>query len=169
MKIISVLVAAVLALCHLNVVESGHGHNSEAEEAILRKLYESTGGDNWRNNRGWADDDEYCNWYGVTCEDGNVTWIWLHGNHLTGTIPTEVGGLKALRYLQIHNNDLSGTIPTELGGIPSLTYVWIDTNRFSGGIPDEICYANPDDEVFITACASTCSLSSCCYAPVSGC
>ena len=44
----------------------------------------------------------------------------LHGNDLTGTIPSELGSLSSLEVLYLYDNDLTGTIPSELGSLSAL-------------------------------------------------
>jgi len=82
-----------------------------SQKEVLEIIYKKTGGDQWYNNAGWCSDKKECNWYGVTCVDGNVTNINLGGNGLTGTIPTEIGELKNLALLELSDNELTGTIP----------------------------------------------------------
>eukprot|EP00546_Thalassionema_frauenfeldii_P011681 CAMPEP_0178926166 /NCGR_PEP_ID=MMETSP0786-20121207/18360_1 /TAXON_ID=186022 /ORGANISM="Thalassionema frauenfeldii, Strain CCMP 1798" /LENGTH=574 /DNA_ID=CAMNT_0020601215 /DNA_START=61 /DNA_END=1786 /DNA_ORIENTATION=+ len=56
---------------------------------------------------------------------------------LTGTIPTEIGRLVNLKYVDLGNNELSGTIPSEMGLLTMLKRLWLDNNELSG-IPSEI-------------------------------
>ena len=46
--------------------------------------------------------------------------LHLQGNHLSGSLPTTLGHLSHLQYLEIWNNDFSGTIPTQWGGMTQL-------------------------------------------------
>lgn len=39
---------------------------------------------------------------------------------LTGSLPTELGGLQALAILGLGRNDFAGTIPTEFGRLSNL-------------------------------------------------
>ena len=39
---------------------------------------------------------------------------------MTGEIPTELGSLANLRWLDLRNNQLTGEIPTELGSLANL-------------------------------------------------
>ena len=48
-------------------------------------------------------------------------YLFLFGNHLTSTIPTELGLLSNLEYLDLSSNQLIGTIPTSLGGLSLLS------------------------------------------------
>ena len=43
------------------------------DKAFLETLYFETGGPQWKNSAGWAQDSDYCAWYGVTCDsDDNI-------------------------------------------------------------------------------------------------
>ena len=41
----------------------------------------------------------------------NLEWLFLSGNALSGTIPSELGQLTNLEWLYLDGNDLSGSIP----------------------------------------------------------
>jgi Leucine rich repeat len=44
----------------------------------------------------------------------------LHGNSLTGEIPTELGQLEYLEVLMLNHNDLQGDIPMELASLDNI-------------------------------------------------
>ena len=130
---------------------------------VLVKLYNSTDGDNWRNNENWLSDRPLATWYGVKVDaKGKVTHLDLRGNdlhgrlipelgqldrlisldlsfnRLSGPIPTELMFLNKLRRLSIQNSDLSGEIPVEVAELDSLWILYLDNNEISGRIPDAI-------------------------------
>ena len=47
---------------------------------------------------------------------------------LTGSIPTEIGNMQSLEYLNLVSNKLSGLIPTEIGNLKSLDGLFLDDN-----------------------------------------
>jgi hypothetical protein len=47
----------------------------------------------------------------------------LGSNAITGTIPTEMGQMQALRYMALHDMDLTGSMPTELALLTAVTYL----------------------------------------------
>jgi Leucine-rich repeat (LRR) protein len=113
----------------------------EAECNALVALYTSTGGDNWTIHTDWLQTDTPCSWSGVTCNVAgtNVTELVLGWNGLSaGTIPTELGSLTSLSWLDLAGNQLSGTIPTELGSLTNLAVLNLSSNQLSGTIPAEL-------------------------------
>jgi len=58
---------------------------------------------------------------------------------MTGTIPTEVGALTNLESLDFTGSMFSGTLPTELGMLTKLTYLdFYETQPIVGTIPSEL-------------------------------
>ncbi|CAI5487578.1 unnamed protein product [Closterium sp. Naga37s-1] len=50
----------------------------------------------------------------------NLTTLRLHSNQLSGSIPTFLGELRALKDLTLHDTLITGTIPATLGGLAAL-------------------------------------------------
>lgn len=60
----------------------------------------------------------------------------LRYNNLTGAIPSELGDLANLLFLELHQNQLSGELPEELGDLESLSSMRLDHNSgLTGAIP----------------------------------
>ncbi len=106
---------------------------------ILAELYLSTDGPNWNNASNWGSSN-YCNWYGVTCYNGDITGLDLRDNNLTGPIPPSLGNLLTLNILKLSNNNLSGEIPAHLGNITGLTNLRLSSNNLTGEIPTSFSY-----------------------------
>ncbi|WVZ53571.1 hypothetical protein U9M48_004491, partial [Paspalum notatum var. saurae] len=60
------------------------------------------------------------------------------GKMLTGSFPSDVGGLKNLEILDVSRNRLTGEIPDSLGDSQILQYCSMKGNAFQGEIPDSI-------------------------------
>lgn len=56
-------------------------------------------------------------------------------NHLTGSVPTNIGNLKQLESLDLSINQLSVSIPQTLSALKSLSFLNLSFNKLSGTIP----------------------------------
>ena len=110
---------------------------------VLRALYESTDGDNWKGNNGW-------DFTGVPTADGLTHWdrlftldrvligLNLYDNNLAGTIPPELGQLSTLTLFDLSINSLVGSIPRELGQLSHVKSFRLERNSLTGSIPQEL-------------------------------
>lgn len=107
------------------------------EKEILLALYRSTNGDSWL--RKWDLGKPVTEWEGVVTEviDGKnrVRELNLWDNHLTGTLPGEIGGLAECVQFHIGGNAVGGTIPAGLANLTKLTLLGLQGNQFTGSIP----------------------------------
>ena len=135
------------------------------ERAALVALYNATGGSSWDDNTNWLNGTshtDFATWKGVTVINGDVFWLRLSRNNLSGSIPDELGNLTSLdefvcttcdlsggipstfqnlsnlRELHLNNNNLSGSIPAFLGDLSNLELLILDINNFTGNIPSRL-------------------------------
>ena len=131
------------------------------EREILEIFYNECGGAKWKNQENWMkEDDDYCHWYGIQCNDeGSIDSILLGSNNLSGAIPREIFELKSLKWLWLYSNPidfsfhgigeaksltsllLDSTGLTSLDGVGQayqLTDLEVRFNRLSGPIPDDL-------------------------------
>ncbi|CAL8132062.1 unnamed protein product [Prunus armeniaca] len=89
----------------------------------------------------WVGEGDCCNWTGVVCDNltGHVrelhlSYLDLSNNDFGGIqIPSFLGSLKSLRYLNLSDSKFAGIIPHQLGnlsslrslGLPSKSYYWM--------------------------------------------
>ena len=64
--------------------------------------------------------------------------MWLDGNDITGTIPTQLGLMTGLASFSVANATLTGTIPTQIGNLNQLRRLWLFNNKLSGNIPQSL-------------------------------
>ena len=78
-------------------------------------------------------------WKGVTCTANRVTRVMLnHAGIGGGSLPTSIGGLDALNYLDLSSNSLSGSIPSQFGGFTGLNTLYLYSNLV-GPVPASLC------------------------------
>jgi hypothetical protein len=64
----------------------------------------------------------------------------LHGNKLDGIIPSTIGNMLNLEYVNLCSNSLEGTIPSTIGSLFYLQLLKLENNnKLYGNVPDEIC------------------------------
>ena len=110
-----------------------------ADRNVLVTLYNETGGPDWRRNDAWLTDHSLNTWKGIAADaEGYVTEIFLPWNHLTDSIPPELGDLGRLEVLGLYGNNLTGRIPPELGKLTKVRELSLSSNKLEGPIPPEI-------------------------------
>lgn len=100
----------------------------------LVELYETTGGEKWKNRKSWLKTSTPCQWHGVTCENNQVISLKLAKNKLSGSIPN-LSGLTALKILDLSRNNLIGTVPP-LNTFLQLQVLLLDNNKLQGKLPN---------------------------------
>jgi len=92
----------------------------------------------------------------------------------SGTIPTEFGNFNfVMKQMWMYDNDLTGTIPSQLGNLVALRLLQVEGNAFTGIMPPEICVntvfprqldvlgADCFDTSFSCDCCTCCDLTDC--------
>ncbi|TYG47581.1 hypothetical protein ES288_D11G350700v1 [Gossypium darwinii] len=90
----------------------------------------------------WSTSTSICNWLGVTCGSRHhrVTALNLSSMNLSGIIPSQLGNLSFLGWLDIRHNNFHGSLPIELAHLHRLKYLDFDNNNFDGEIPSWLGY-----------------------------
>jgi len=140
---------------------------------ILATFFYSMKGERWKIYNGWLNSSHECGWFGLSCENKNITSIPLlridqenredgavtqeqivvsldlEGNNMQGTLPFEIGYLTDCTVLSLYGNSLSGTLPATLGQMAELKKLWLDENEFTGFIPSELGLLRNVDDISI--------------------
>jgi len=83
--------------------------------------------------------ENVCQWSGLDCNDeGILTRLYLDYDELTGPLPSELGLLTHLTYLNLYENQLNGPIPTEIGKLTELKAMLLAGNLLTGEIPSQL-------------------------------
>lgn len=83
----------------------------------------------------WKGNDPCDNWMGITCSNGNITVINLHGKGLSGTMSPNFAALTSVQTLILSRNNITGTIPDVLATMPNLKTLDVSYNHLYGKIP----------------------------------
>ncbi|XP_027181703.1 probable LRR receptor-like serine/threonine-protein kinase At3g47570 [Coffea eugenioides] len=67
-----------------------------------------------------------------------LTSLWLNDNIISGSLPSGIGNLASLGYLDVRNNSLSGIIPDSVGKLVKMQELYLSENSFTGEIPSTI-------------------------------
>ncbi|KAF5448857.1 hypothetical protein F2P56_029354 [Juglans regia] len=67
-----------------------------------------------------------------------MTGIDLSSNQLTGSIPSEMGELSQLQFLNLSSNSLTGSLPISFGKLRSMESLDLSHNKLRGRIPSEL-------------------------------
>jgi len=117
-------------------------YKADRQYDALIDFFKSTSGNNWKNNNGWASNNDPCAqnrsdtvWYGLTCSGGWVQSIKLSNNAIGGTIPSSIANIPYLQHLDLSSNLLVGTIPGSIVDAQSLNYLNLQHNHLTGSIP----------------------------------
>ena len=109
-----------------------------SERTVLINLYNSTHGNDWRNNTNWNGPiGTECTWWGVVCNDDKTHVIAisqdLSSNNLIGTLPS-LSGLTYLQEFWVNGNQLTGLIPP-ISGLKQLSVFVVSDNKLTGSLP----------------------------------
>ena len=136
----------VLLLFSLEIAAQGGGGSpchfddlSPEVQQSLTVLYNATNGNTWQNNNNWFSPAPVDMWEGIQMGGGGadeckVVNINLHGNNLSGNIPTNLN-LPDLVRLDLSDNNLTGSIPN-FNQLPSLEDLYLDNNHLTGTLPN---------------------------------
>ncbi|KAF9353046.1 hypothetical protein BGX26_009186 [Mortierella sp. AD094] len=103
--------------------------------AVIADLYKATGPWQFAPDTVNCCNAEYPNSSGIKCNaNGQIIYIYLAGQGLSGTLPESLGSLSGLQYLLLYYNNLSGSIPSSLSKLP-LLILDLSHNRLSGSLP----------------------------------
>jgi len=111
---------------------------------VLKRIYNTTDGDNWKTNANWKkadgtfDIENVKTWYGVTVVNDRVTELNLQNNQLNGTLTDSIRFLTNLKTLRLSGNTLKGNIPTGVQNLTNVIELDLSNNQFTGTIPAEI-------------------------------
>ena len=76
---------------------------------------------------------------GITCNGNQIVAVLLILFGLQGHLPTELGLLTNVEYFDFSSNMMSGTVPTQVGNLRAYSFDARNAVFLSGTIPAELC------------------------------
>ncbi|KAG8386573.1 hypothetical protein BUALT_Bualt03G0162400 [Buddleja alternifolia] len=70
--------------------------------------------------------------------NGSMIYLDLSYNHVSGTIPENLGSMSFLQVLNLGHNNITGEIPSSLGGLKSVGVLDLSHNKLEGFIPGSL-------------------------------
>ncbi|KAL0443197.1 UNVERIFIED_CONTAM: Receptor-like protein kinase BRI1-like 3 [Sesamum latifolium] len=67
--------------------------------------------------------------------NGSMIYLDLSNNHLSGSIPENLGSMSFLEFLILGHNNITGEIPFSFGGLKSVAVLNLSHNKLQGRIP----------------------------------
>jgi Leucine-rich repeat (LRR) protein len=158
--------AAVNWIAGLDALQYDISNPRLIQRYVLAVLYFATGGElveegvarasdaAWTNTLDFLGAEDECGWshiqaiptyanqmvnVGASCNtELHVTTLFIPGNRLIGSLPSELAFLPKLQLLGLQNNALSGSLPDNYGNLHELLYVNLNHNSITGTIPDYV-------------------------------
>lgn len=117
-------------------------HRNNEEKGLLALVKMMPKSSPAADRKGWDEESAsnvpYCEWEGITCDQGGsstIVELRLSDMGLTGTLPTELGLFTDLTYLSLAGNMLRGTIPLELTMLTKLATLDLTGCFLTGTLP----------------------------------
>ncbi len=116
--------------------------SDQVEYQALKDIFISTNGANWTNKTNWpttwpatATATEFQYWFGCSMVNGDINSLDFSSNNLSGPLPSSIGDLRALVFLNFYNNKLT-SMPSTLNQLTELDQLWLSNNNLTGDIPN---------------------------------
>jgi len=68
----------------------------------------------------------------------SLSWLNLSSNQINGSIPLSIGDMTSLRSIYLGKNELSGSIPATIGNLKNLIFMHLSFNQLSGSLPSSL-------------------------------
>jgi hypothetical protein len=94
----------------------------------------------WKRSDEWLSSISECSWFGIVCNNFEIVdTMALSNNSLVGELSPAVPLLTSLISLMVDGNDFRGIgIPTNLGNMSNLQYLELNSTGINGTIPSEL-------------------------------
>jgi Leucine-rich repeat (LRR) protein len=130
----------LLFLVFLTSISFGQTQRQK-DSLVLVAIYNATNGASWTNASNWLKNGQKIDtWWGVTVENDRVTELRLQHNNLSGTLPSQLSNLSALKTIYLgYNSGLTGQLP-DLSNLSSLEVLSLSNSGLSGDFPSFVAH-----------------------------
>ena len=143
---------------------------SDLQRQTLEDFFDATGGkDFWTYTTNWKTNEPFCEWYGITCIEGEVDRLELQANNLTGNLveaSTFLSKIKSIRIIDLNSNNLIGNmsiITSNLAVLDLLLQLDLRYNNLNGSVSQQLCGSSvPENGAIKITIRVDCDLSCAC-------
>lgn len=86
---------------------------ADVQSDTLSAFYIGTNGASWLTKTNWMNGGDPCSplWFGITCVSSQVSQLSILSKSVSGTLPSQIGQLSSLTYLDLRGHQMTQQIP----------------------------------------------------------
>ncbi|XP_052201774.1 probable leucine-rich repeat receptor-like protein kinase At1g35710 [Diospyros lotus] len=80
----------------------------------------------------------------------SLLYLEARGCKLMGEIPSGIGNLSSLDFINLDSNELTGFIPRTIGRLQNLQQLYLEHNKLEGFMPNDFCQLNNLGDLYLS-------------------